>query len=92
MLIDEEGYEPFLMRGAKKIIDDYIPTIIFEYNSESRKHYDIAEIYKILGESYKIYRLRNDKLLDDEIDPSLNCVAINVNNIILYKNNDFFKL
>ena len=78
------------MRGAKKIIEGYQPTIIFEYNVDSRKHYDIAEIYKILGESYKIYRLRNDKLRDDEIDPSFNCVAINVNNIIFYKNNIFF--
>jgi FkbM family methyltransferase len=90
MLIDVEGYEPLVLRGAKRIIEGYLPTIIFEYNVDSRKHYHIEEIYKILGDSYKVYRLRNDGLLDDEIDSSFNCVAINVNNITFYENNDFF--
>lgn len=90
MLIDVEGYEPFVLRGAKKIIESYQPTIIFEYNADSRKHYHIKEIYKILGNSYKVYRLRNDGLLDDEIDLSFNCVAININNVIFYENEGFF--
>jgi FkbM family methyltransferase len=90
ILIDVEGYEPFVLRGGKKIIEDHQPTIIFEYNADSRKHYHITEIYKILGESYKIYRLRNDGLLDDEIDFSFNCVAVNINNVNFYENNGFF--
>jgi len=90
MLIDVEGYEPFVLRGAKKIIEGYQPTIIFEYNANSRKHYHITEIYKILGDSYKVYRLRNDGLLDEEIDFSFNCVAININNVNFYKNEGFF--
>jgi FkbM family methyltransferase len=90
MLIDVEGYEPFVLRGAKKIIENYQPTIIFEYNDYSRMHYHITEIYKILGDSYKIFRLRNDGLLDEEIDFSFNCVAINIKNINFYKNEGFF--
>jgi len=90
MLIDVEGYEPFVLRGAKGIIEDYKPTIIFEYNSDSRKHYHIEDIYKILGENYKIYRLRNDSLLDEDVDLSFNCVAIHVNNLIFYKKLGFF--
>ena len=52
--------------------------------------YNSEQIYKILGDSYKVYRLRNDGLLDEEIDFSFNCVAINIKNLIFYKNEGFF--
>ena len=78
------------MGRSKRIIEGYQPTIIFEYNIDSRKHYHIEEIYKILGDTYKVYRHRNDGLLDEEIYLSFNCVAIHVNNLIFYKNEGFF--
>lgn len=90
MLIDVEGYEPFVLRGAKNIIDNYQPIIIFEYNNDSRKHYHISEIYKIVGDTYKIYRLRNDGLLDEDIDFSFNCVAININHVNFFEKEGFF--
>lgn len=90
MLIDVEGYEPFVLRGAKNIIDSYQPIIIFEYNNDSRKHYHISEIYKIVGDTYKIYRLRNDGLLDEDIDFSFNCVAININHVNFFEKEGFF--
>ena len=76
MLVDVEGYEPQVFSGALEIINKHQPIIIFEYNSDSRKHYHISEIVNILGNSYTIYRLRSDGRLDDEIDASFNCVAV----------------
>jgi len=76
MVIDVEGAEPLVMRGARETIRRLRPLIVFEYNYVSRAHFDLAEIRELLGDSYEILRLRRDGVLDREYEQSWNCVAI----------------
>jgi FkbM family methyltransferase len=76
MLIDAEGAELRIMKGAKKLILQDKPIIIFEYNHVSRKHFTYEEVQKELGENYTIYRLRNDGTLDKQLKNTWNLVAI----------------
>ena len=76
ILIDVEGQEPSVMRGAAQLIKKVLPLIIFEYNNTSKKYFSLEEISLILPNSYQFYRLRNDGLLDDDLSNSWNCVAV----------------
>ena len=76
MVIDVEGAEPLVIRGAHETIRRLRPLIVFEYNYVSRAHFDLAEIRELLGDSYEILRLRRDGGLDREYEQSWNCVAI----------------
>jgi FkbM family methyltransferase len=76
MLIDVEGFEPNVLKGSVALIERYKPIIIFEYNSDSRKHYHISQISEILGSKYKIMRLNRGGFLDDDVEHSYNCVAL----------------
>lgn len=77
-LIDVEGYEPRVLRGAEKLIRERQPIIVFEYNEISKKYFDISEIQEILGVGYCVYRLRTDGRLDSNVQKSWNCVAVPV--------------
>lgn len=81
MLIDVEGYEPEVIRGGIQMIKKNNPLIIFEYNTVSKKHYSIENIYSLLGDDWEILRLRKDALLDYEVEKTWNCIAINKNSI-----------
>lgn len=78
MLIDVEGHEPSVMRGAIKLINSSLPLIIFEYNETSKKHFSLDDIRHILPDSYKFYRLRpnGDGRLDNDLVNTWNCVAV----------------
>jgi FkbM family methyltransferase len=76
LMIDVEGYEPNVIRGGACFIERLKPLIIFEYNFISKRYFDISEIYQILGDSYRIYRLREGLKLDDDLENAWNCVAI----------------
>ena len=76
MLVDVEGAEPLVLKGARHTIEKLSPLIIFEYNDVSRRHYKIDEIKTILGPRYTISRLRDDGSLDTQVERSWNCVAI----------------
>lgn len=75
ILIDVEGMELEVMRGAISLINRLAPLIIFEYNYVSKRHYHITEIQDNLGPDWQIYRLRADARLDKNIEDAWNCVA-----------------
>ncbi len=75
MLIDVEGHEPFVMRGALKLVREALPLIIFEYNTTSKLHFSLDDIHDILPDSYRFYRLRGDGRLDHDFSNSWNCIA-----------------
>ena len=76
LLVDVEGYEPQVLRGAAALIKEKRPLIIFEYNEGSKEHYKLSEIQDLLGAGYQIYRLRTDAYLDEDVENAWNCVAI----------------
>ncbi len=76
VLIDVEGAEPLVMKGAAGFIRENKPLIIFEYNHISKKYFRLDEIIGILGTDYNIYRLSGDGNLDNDFDNSWNCIAV----------------
>jgi hypothetical protein len=42
----------------------------------SKRHFHLRDIQALLGDSYNIYRLRKDGLLDSQTDNAWNCVAV----------------
>jgi FkbM family methyltransferase len=76
IMIDVEGYEPNVLRGGAALIKRLKPLVLFEYNYVSKRYFNINEIHQILGDSYIIFRLRNDALLDSVVANAWNCVAI----------------
>jgi FkbM family methyltransferase len=76
LLVDVEGAEPMVLRGAAELIRRVRPLIVFEYNFVSRAHYRLADVRAELGSGYSIYRLRRDGRLDLDVEQSWNCVAV----------------
>jgi len=76
LLIDVEGGEAGVLRGAHGLLRRCAPLVIFEYNSTSRKHFDLDDIRDALGEGYDIYRLTGSGTLDLDLERSWNCVAV----------------
>ncbi|MBI2428146.1 MAG: FkbM family methyltransferase [Ignavibacteriales bacterium] len=76
MIIDVEGAELLVMKGARQFIRRNQPVIIFEHHDESKKHYSLEEVTRELGERYEIFRLRQDGFLDSNLERTWNCVAI----------------
>lgn len=81
MMIDVEGYEPNVLRGATKFIGKHLPLIIFEYNYVSKRYFKSQDIQDILGPSYRICRLNKKSFLDEEVENSWNCVAYSSDSI-----------
>lgn len=81
MIIDVEGHEHSVMRGAMQLIKSTLPLIIFEYNSTSKQFFSLNDIRQILPESYQFYRLRpnGDGRLDTDLINTWNCVAVAAN-------------
>lgn len=80
LLIDVEGAELDVLRGAKELIARANPLIVFEYNDYNRALYSIDQVREVLGEKYDIYRLRLDGMLDRDLSDTWNCVAAPRNN------------
>ncbi len=77
ILIDIEGGELKALRGGQKLIDREKPLIIIEYNDTSRRFFQLTHVQDLLGDSYKIYRLRSeDGYLDNDLTSTWNVVAI----------------
>lgn len=79
MLIDAEGHEPSVMRGAVKLVNKALPLIIFEYINPPAKYFSLEDIHNILPDSYQFYRLRGDGKLDVDFSNSWNIVAVSAN-------------
>jgi len=94
ILIDVEGFEPEVIKGGIKMIQEKKPLLIFEYNKVSKKYFSLDDIHSILGNEWQIYRLRKDSKLDFEFNKTWNCVAINKHSIYsdLLKELNLFKL
>ena len=76
LMIDVEGYEPNVLRGARELITKLKPLIIFEYNFVSKQHFEMNDIRQLLGDQYDIFRLRKDAMLDGDVVNAWNCVAV----------------
>lgn len=76
VLIDVEGAEPLVIKGAAGFIKENKPLIIFEYNHISKRHFSLEDLVGILGTDYNIYRLRDDGNLDGDFSNSWNCIAV----------------
>ena len=76
LLVDVEGYELNVIRGGRAMIGHLKPLIIFEYHRETQKAFRLADLQHELGEAYEIYRVRQDAMLDREVDAAWNCVAV----------------
>lgn len=65
MLIDVEGAELKVLKGAKETILKYNPTIIFEYNYVSKNIFSLEELVSILPENYTLFSLLDNKPISD---------------------------
>ncbi|MCX5869802.1 MAG: FkbM family methyltransferase [Deltaproteobacteria bacterium] len=78
VLIDIEGAELDVVKGGREFIQRIKPLIIFEYNQVSKQYFTLSSMSQELGDDYLIYRLRSrDGLLDNHLDETWNCVAVN---------------
>lgn len=76
ILIDIEGEEYSAIRGGVEFIRKWKPLIIFEYNSISRKSFDLNMIRDLLGPDYLISRIRPDGRVDANETNTWNMVAV----------------
>lgn len=65
MLIDVEGAELKVLKGAKETISKFNPTIIFEYNYVSKNIFRLEELVEILPENYILLSLSDNKPITD---------------------------
>jgi FkbM family methyltransferase len=88
LMIDVEGYEVNVLKGASVFISNKQPLIIFEYNHISKKQFSLKDIIAILGLNYKIYRLNKNGFLDNQTENAWNCVAVpdRYNHLITHNN------
>ena len=70
--IDVEGYEWFVLDGAKETISKYKPKIVIEYSPEYYRQNDITHMDMIISflrdNNYSVYDIENEnkEILDDE--------------------------
>ncbi len=76
VLLDVEGYEHEILRGASNFVEHHNPLIVFEYNEVSRQFFTLDDIRQTLGDDYTVYRLASDGFLDLQLDDTWNCVAV----------------
>ncbi|OGV72980.1 MAG: hypothetical protein A3K19_32490 [Lentisphaerae bacterium RIFOXYB12_FULL_65_16] len=78
LLIDVEGHEVHVLRGATEFIGRVRPVIVFEFNDTSRRYFNLNDVRRVLGKDWHIYRLRmnGDGRLDEDFSQTWNCVAV----------------
>jgi len=80
MLLDAEGAELKIVKGSKKLINESLPLIIFEYNHITKLHFEINEMQDELGSDYEIFRLNQEGAIDKNMSGKVwNLVAVNKN-------------
>lgn len=76
MLVDVEGAELDVLRGAQSFVRRVEPLIIFEYHDITKTRFCLLQVSSVLGPKYRIVRLRKDGRLDCDLSHTYNCVAI----------------
>lgn len=76
ILIDVEGGELDVMKGARMFIAAQRPLLIFEYHALTRQRFSLEEVRDVLDRAYELFRLRHDGRLDRDLDDTYNCVAV----------------
>jgi len=76
LLIDVEGAELDVLRGAPQLIVAQRPLIIFEYHAITRQSYSLQEVRDVLGPNYELLRLRGDSYLDGDLTDTYNVLAL----------------
>ncbi len=73
--IDVEGAEMKVIKGARAYIFAHRPIVVFEYNQNTRRHFNLEALAGDLPPDYLLFRLRPDGRLDKQYEQSRNCVA-----------------
>lgn len=81
MLVDVEGAELDVIRGASKFIESCRPLIVFEYHRGTRERFSLNQVMETLGDDYAILRLRGDGFLDRVLEDTWNCVAYHAGSV-----------
>lgn len=76
ILIDVEGAELDVMKGGIGFIKEFSPVIIFEYNHVTKDFFQIGDVKRLLGDTYKVFRLNKHGEIDENFQKTWNLVAI----------------
>lgn len=76
VLVDVEGHELDVLRGATRLLREHAPLMVLEYNHVTRRHFSLDELTTVLGPDYEVRRLRRDGRLDRDLSQTWNVVAI----------------
>jgi FkbM family methyltransferase len=76
MLIDVEGFELKVLKGATKFITKFKPIIIFEFHDETKKVFNVEEVLEVVGLEYKIFKIDRNAKLHEDLSNSWNCVLV----------------
>ena len=77
LLVDVEGAELDVLKGACALVQQVRPLIVFEYSSLiQRGLFTLADVLRVVGPDYELFRLRADGYLDSRLADTWNCVAV----------------
>ena len=74
MLIDVEGNELEVFRGARHLLANNDVIAVFEFTPETKRVFNLNDVQQLVGSDYQVKRLTDSGDLDDDIDHSWNCV------------------
>jgi FkbM family methyltransferase len=81
MIIDVEGAELNVVQGGRAFIRRNKPLIVFEYHEMTRTVFQLKDMSQELGDGYQLYRLRDDGMIDQNLEETWNCVAVQKDSI-----------
>ncbi len=75
MLIDVEGAELKVLKGARETICKYNPIIIFEYNYVSKNIFSLQDLVNILPDNYTLFSITDNLPISDYNKTYWNLIA-----------------
>lgn len=75
LVVDVEGHEIEVLRGARRLLARNNVIVIFEYTDETKAVFSMADVEQLLGKAYLVRRLTDSGHLDDALEHTWNCVA-----------------
>lgn len=76
ILVDVEGHELEVLRGASTLRQRDAPIWVVEFNHVTRAHFTLEALRQELGSSVEIFRLRPDGRLDRDLSRTWNIVLV----------------